>query len=80
MERSRFSKDKFWFPVLDTRMFEVGDVIWIDHGEAIGRHEVRFVGRGELLVRPIPWWEFVVRLYRGRLRRAWLRLKRRIFR
>lgn len=76
LERLRPADGSFWLPVLDERAFKKGDVIWVDSGISVGRHEVRACGRGELLVRRISTTEFTVRLWRGRLRRWWRRLWR----
>lgn len=77
----RLPKDgRFWYPVLDEKPFERGDVIWIQEGSSVGRHEVQARGKGELLVRPIGTAEFVRRLWIGRVRRWWLRLWRRLVR
>lgn len=67
---------RYWYPVLDPKVFSVGDVIWLDIGEAYGYHEVRVLGHGEILVRHIPWWEVWLRQVRGRWRRFWIRRRR----
>jgi len=65
---SLYRKDQFWYPVSDTKAFKHGDVIWVDR-IPIGWYEVRGLGRGEVLVRRIPWWDYLGR----RLQKAWFR-------
>jgi hypothetical protein len=72
----RHKNGRFWYPVLDERVFSRGDVIWIDRGPSVGRHEVKVLGHRELLVHPIGKWEELARRWRGRLRRWWIRLWR----
>jgi hypothetical protein len=62
-------RKQHWHPVLESKVFSVGDLIWIDIGPHAGYNEVRALGRKELLLRKIPWWEVWLRKVRARLRK-----------
>ena len=62
-------RKQHWHPVQTSRGFSVGDVIWIDIGPHAGYNEVRALGKKELMLRRLPWWEVWVRKARAAFRR-----------
>lgn len=70
-------KDKLWYPVPDPSRYERGDVVYLMSGPSPGRYRVLARGRGEILVEKLSRWDVLVRTWRGRWRRFWIRFTRR---
>ena len=67
---------KYWHPVLDSKVFMEGDVVWVEVEPAVGYHEVWAVVGREVLLRHMFRWEVFLRRVRGRWRRFWIRRRR----
>lgn len=70
---------QFWYPVLDSSFFQYGDVIWVETTTQPGYHEVLGTMRGAILVRPMTNAELCWRRRKGRWRRFWLKVRKRLF-
>ena len=66
-----------WVKVPSTEGLTPGTILWVTK-RPTGSYEVLIVGRKEVLARKLDLWDLIKRRWRGRFKRWWFAIKRRV--